>query len=278
MVFVKLMISVCALVLAATAGISEAQTQTYTIGEEDVLQISVWGNPDLNSQVPVRPGGIVSLPLLGEMKVAGLTTDELKAKLENDYSQFVKAPTVSVVLTAINSFKVFVFGGGVSPATQGASGAITLRRHTTLLQLLAQLGSLKDADLEESYLMREGKKLPVNFTKLVTKGDVSHDVPLKPNDIIFIPDNFEKRIRVVGAVKTPGIFPYSQGMTALDAVLSAGGFTEYASQNSVVITRKEGQETLNIDVKLKDVIKDGDLSKNVPLKPGDLVNVKTGIW
>ena len=152
-----------------------------------------------------------------------------------------------------------------------------MRRNTTLLQLLAQLGSLQNVDLNNSFILRNGQKLNVDFYKLVVKGNVSQDIQLKPNDIIFFPDNFEKRIKVVGAVKNPGIIQYTEGITALDAILTAGGFTEFAKQNNVIVVRKEGNEVKNIEVRLKDVI-NGDISKNLPLKPGDLVTVKTGIF
>lgn len=259
--------------------ISLAHAENYVIGPEDILQISVWGSPELSvQQLPVRPDGLISVPLIGDVKVDGMTPNQLKAYLENEYLKYIKAPNVSVIVTAVNSFKVFVVGGGIAAGTGSASGAITLKSSTTLLQLLAQLGSLQGADLKSAYLSRSGKKLPVNFMELVNNGDVSQDIDLHRGDVIFIPPDLENRIKVVGAVRNPGLFPYVKGMTALDAVLSAGGFTEFASPNSVVIVRQEGGEAKNIDVRLKDVIKDGDLSKNIPLKPGDMVNVKSGIF
>jgi len=258
---------------------SIAQADNYVIGPEDVLQITVWGSPELGvPQLPVRPDGMISVPLIGDIKADGMTPDELKAYLEKEYLKYIKTPNVSVIVTAINSFKVFVVGGGVASVTGSSSGAIILKSNTTLLQLLAQLGSLAGADLKSAYVLRSGNKLPVNFMKLINDGDVSQDVDLRRGDVIFIPPDLENRIKVVGAVKSPGLFPYIKGMTALDAVLSAGGFTEFASQNSVTIVRQEGGETKNIPVRLKDVIKDGDLSKNVSLKPGDLVNVRSGIF
>ncbi len=257
----------------------------YVIGDEDVLQISVWGNPELSVTVPVRPDGKISVPLLGDVQATGVTPQELKAKLEQGFVKFVKSPVVSVIVTAINSFKVYVFGEGISRAAgagtvQGAAattGVITLKKNTTLIQLLAQLGSLRNADLKNSYVLRDGQKLPVDFVQLVTKGDIAHDVQLASNDVIYIPDNYDQRIRVTGAVRTPVILPYSEGMTALDAVLSAGGFTEYASQNGVVVVRKEGGKIKNIDVKLRDVMY-GDINKNVLLLPGDIVMVHSNIF
>ena len=250
-----------------------AHSEGYVIGQEDMLQISVWGNPELNTTIPVTPDGTISVPLIGEIKAAGLTPQELKALLEKEYSQYIKAPTVSVVITAVNSFKVYVLGDGMA-----SSGAISLKRATTLVQLLAQLGTFKYANLHDAYILRDGKRLNIDFFKLLVKGEVSLDIPLRPDDVIFIPDNFGQRIRVVGAVKTPGIFPFTEGMTALDAVLSAGGFTEFASENSVTVVRKVGSEVKNIEVKLKDVIENKDSGKNLLLRPGDLVSVKTGIF
>jgi len=255
-------------------------TERYVIGDEDVLQISVWGNQELNVQVPVRPDGMISFPLVGDVRAAGVSPQELKIELENKLTKFVKAPTVSVIVTAVNSYKVYILGEGMMQQTNSSSmtGAITLRKRTTLMQMLAQIGSLKGADLNNAYLLRDGKKRDNDFFKLVAKGDISQDIELKPDDLLFIPDNFEKRIMVVGAVKTPNILQYREGLTALDAILHGGGFTEFAKENDVVIVRKNGGEIKNIAVRLKDVMRSGDISKDVPLEPGDLVIVKTGLF
>ncbi|MEW6001494.1 MAG: polysaccharide biosynthesis/export family protein [Nitrospirota bacterium] len=249
--------------------------QGYVIGDEDVLQISVWGNPELNVQVPVRPDGMISVPLAGDVKASGLTPQELKVILEKSLTKYVKAPTVSIIVTSVNSFKVYVLGEGIKATTPGP---ITLRRNTSLLQLLAQLGSLQNADLDNAFILRNGQKLNIDFYRLVAKGNISQDVELKPNDVIFIPDNFEKRIMVVGAVKTPSVLQYKEGMTTLDAVIGAGGFTEFADQNDVIVVRKEGVGVKNIEVRLKDVMKKGEISKDLSLKPGDRIIVKTSIF
>jgi polysaccharide biosynthesis/export protein len=271
--------------------------QGYVIGDEDILQISVWGNSELTVQVPVRPDGMISVPLIGDIRAAGVSPQGLKMTLEREYAGFVKKPTVSVIVKEINSFKVYVLGEGVkgvsgngggttsagaasggAQAGGSASGVITLRRNTTLMQLLAQMGSLKGADLNSAYVLRSGKKLDCDFYRLIEKGDITQDRQLMPNDIIFIPDNFDKRIKVIGAVKTPVIIPFREGLTALDAILMAGGFTDFAKQNDVAVIRKDGGEMRSIEARLKDVMNDGAVSKDVRLKPGDLVVAKTGIF
>ena len=257
------------------SAVAEAN-ERYVIGDEDVLQISVWGSPELTIQVPVRPDGMITFPPVGDVKATDLAPLELKAVLEKELTKYVKSPTVSVVVTAINSFKVFVLGGGVSgtATTAGAtSGAITLRRNTTLLQLLAQLGSLQNTDLNNSFVLRNGEKLSADFYKLVIKGDISKDIQLRPNDVIFMPDNFDKRIMVVGQVRTPGVVQYREGMTVLDSILSAGGFTEFADPNDVTVVRKEEDKVRKIEVKLKSVMKKGEIDKDLPLKPGDRILV-----
>ena len=278
---IKFIVLVVALVFAIS-GISAGED--YIIGDEDVLQLSVWGSPELTVQVPVRPDGKISFPIVGDVQASGATPMELKNQLEKDLSKYIKEPTVSVIVTAVNSFKVYIVGEGVgAPASgnssgQAGAGVITLKKNTSLLQLLAQLGSLKGADLNNAYLLRNGKRLDNDFFKLVVKGDISQDIQLRPGDTLFIPDNFDKRIMVVGAVKTPVIIQYREGLTVLDAILNAGGFTEFAKQNDVLVVRKSGKETKTIEARMKDVVRDGDISKDVPLMPGDLVIVKTGIF
>ena len=270
-----------------------AHAEGFMIGAEDMLQISVWGNSELSVHVPVRPDGMVSMPLIGEVKAEGKTPLELKKSIEKELMRYVKAPVVSITVTAINSFKVFVFGDGISKtitmsgdtagqtaasstAVSGTStsGQITLRRNTTLLQLLAQIGNVSNIDLPNAYLLRAGKKIAVSFEQLVGKGDYSQDVQLEPNDIIYLPGGLSNRIRITGAIRMPGLIPFSEGITALDAVLAAGGFTEFASQNNVLVSRKEGEAIQSYKVKLKDVM-EGDIQKNFLLRPGDVVTVKT---
>jgi polysaccharide export outer membrane protein len=249
-----------------------AFAKDYVIGEGDTLQISVWGNPELSLGVIVRPDGKISIPAVGEIKASGLTPKELTDVLEKEMARVVKTPIVTVIVTGMTNYQIFVFGNGVP------TGVHTLTKETTLLEFLCQLGSLQNADLEKAYLVRDKKIIKTNFYQLFAEGDFSQDIVLEPNDMLFIPDNFEKRITIVGAVNNPTTIPYREGLTILDIILSAGGFTQFAKKNDVMVVRKnENGEEVKKSVRVKDLMK-GDLSENIKIMPGDFIIVEESLF
>ena len=101
---------------------------------------------------------------------------------------------------------------------------------------------------------------------------------LEPNDMIFIPDNFEKRITIVGEINQPSTIDYRKGLTVLDVILSAGGFTEFAKKNEVVVMRKSSDgKREKITVKVKSLMK-GEIDKNLDIMPGDFIIVKETLF
>ncbi len=252
--------------LAAYAG------DDYVIGDGDGLQISVWGVPEMSVAVTVRPDGKITLPAAGDVMASGYTPPKLAEKLAEKLSEFVKKPIVTVTVTGITNSRIYVIGGGV------ASGVYSLPGRTTLMKFLSKFGNFNTADLDRAYIVRNGKKLDVSFSKILLKGDFASDIPLMAEDIIFVPDNELKKIYVMGAVASPKYVFYRENLRILDAILDAGGFTKFAKENSVVVQRKTSKEMQEIQVKVKDLMKDGDLSQNIPLMPGDFVIVKEGIF
>ena len=244
----------------------------YVIGEGDGLHIDVWGVKELNFPSKVRPDGKITVPGLGDVVASGLTPETLQTTLAEKLKTLVKNPIVTVMVTEITNSKAYIFGGGVK------SGVFDLTRRTTLLQLLCSIGEVRVADLKNSYILRNGKKVKEDFHKLFINGDIAEDVAIESNDAIFIPQLGDKNIYVVGAVNMPKMIEYRDGMTVLEAILEAGGFTKFAKQNDTVILRKSGKEEKSIPVKAKDLVKDGDLSQNVKLQHGDYVIVKEGIF
>ncbi len=260
-------ILICFILLA-----SNVLAKDYVIGDGDTLQISVWGSPELSLTTTVRPDGKIALPALGEIKASGMSPAELTSFLQKEMTKLVKAPTVTVIVTSITNYRIYVFGRG-APA-----GVNVLARETTLLQFLSYLGPLPNADMERAYLVRDKNKIRVDFSELYEKGDFSQDIVLEPNDMLFIPDNFEKRVVVAGAVNRPTTLDYREGLTIVDVIFSAGGLSQFAKGNDVLILRKiKGGENKEISVKVKDVMK-GNIKGNTVIEPGDFIVVKESLF
>ncbi len=274
------------LLLAALPGV--AAGLDYVIGEGDTLQISVWGEKDLSLSVKVRPDGKITIPAVGEISAANMTPTALQGVITTKIKHIVKVPVVTVALTEITNNKAYVFGGGV------VSGVFPLTQRTTLLQLLCQIGqaqllsgaapsgnaaasSTRNADLKNAYVLRNGRKIKQNFQNLFVNGDIGEDIVIEPNDAVFIPAHTDKNVYIMGAVLTPKAIEYREGLTVMEAILEAGGFTKFASQNDTVIYRKEGNREVTILVKAKK-LSNGDLDQNARLKPGDYVVAKEGIF
>jgi len=166
-----------------------AMPDAYRIGVDDVVQVSVWRNPELGITAPVRPDGMISVPLVGDVQAGGRVPAEVAKDIQTKLSAYVVDPQVAVILTELRSHE---------------------------------------------YL---------------------------------------SRVRVTGAVKQPISIPYRQGMTVLDAVLAAGGVTEFAAADRSNLYRKNGDGTGTYQVRLDSVLNRGDLSTNFKVAPGDVITV-----
>jgi polysaccharide export outer membrane protein len=245
----------------------------FKLGPRDLVQISVWGNDKLIAEMPVRPDGLISFPLIGDFRAAGLTPSELRKRIATNLEQFINDPNVSVIVKEINSDTIRISMGG----EVNEPGSYEVHTPVTLLHAIsAAKGFTNEADLKKSYLLRRGKKVRIDFFALIENSDLSQNVFLHNNDLIYFPGNFENRVNIIGEVMKPQVIKFQEGMTVLDAVLLAEGLTETAKPTASKIYRKvtlsSGQKSINkLQVELDKVIFDGDLSKNVPLKPGDII-------
>jgi polysaccharide export outer membrane protein len=244
----------------------------YVIGEGDTLQISVWGVKQLDFAAKVRPDGMITVPGIGDVRASGLKPRDLQAVLAEKLKAIVRNPIVTVTVTDITNSKAYIFGNGVKP------GVYELTRRTTLLQILCSLGDVNSADLKRAYVLRNGKKVKEGFYDLFVKGDMTKDIEIEANDAIFIPAWRDTYVYVLGAVTQPKAIVYHEGMTIMQAILEAGGYTKFASLNDTVVDRKEQGKDVVIPVKVKKLIKDADLSQNIKLLPGDYVIIREGFF
>lgn len=240
----------------------------YLIGKGDVLEISVWGVEDMSRSVIVRPDGKITLPAIGDVIAAEVSPAQLSRQLSTAMRAYIKEPIVTVSVEQIRNNRVYITGGEVSRV-------FDMVKETTLLKLLSELGDLSSIDLRKAYLSRKGKIISTDFFALYHRGDFTQEQLLEAEDIIFLPSNVLNQIYVLGAVATPQKIQYFEGMTVLDAILAAGGFTEFAKDDSVsLISRKKRTRKLN----LESVRKGKNLVDNVALKPGDYVIVGESIF
>jgi polysaccharide biosynthesis/export protein len=157
----------------------------YVIGPDDVLKVSVWKEPDLTETLPVRPDGKISMPLLNDIPAAGLTPLQLKDSITEKLKKYISNPSVTVVVTGMNSRRVFVSGEVVK------SGPMPLLPHMTVLQALSEAGFNQFANVKGIYILRieNGKqeKMPFNYKKVVKGLDPDKNIELKPGDTIVVP-------------------------------------------------------------------------------------------
>jgi polysaccharide export outer membrane protein len=158
---------------------------TYVIGPEDMLLVSVWKEPELTNTLPVRADGMISLPLLNDVQAAGLTPMQLANSITEKLKKYVSDPHVTVVVTQMNSKRIYAMGEVLHP------GPIVLLPDMTVLQALSSAGFTQFANTKGIYVLRNegGKqsKIPVNYKKLIKAETVDQNLLLKPGDTIVVP-------------------------------------------------------------------------------------------
>jgi len=170
---------------ADTPDPTKPPTEFYAIGPGDTLQVAVWKEENLSGTVTVRPDGFVTLPLVNEIQVVGLTTAQLREILEKKYGEFVVSPTVMVRVEKIASSEIFLVGEVNSPKAYPATG------NDTVLQLLTRAGGLTIFAKRDSIrvVRRTGEKVTeyiVDYDAIL-KGDLKQDILLRPGDRIIVP-------------------------------------------------------------------------------------------
>jgi polysaccharide biosynthesis/export protein len=159
----------------------------YVIGPDDVLQVLYWRDKDISADVVVRPDGMISLPLLNDVKAAGLTPDQLREAVSAAAAKFLEVePSVTINIKAINSRKVFITGSVAKP------GSYPISAPTTVLQLISIAGGLTEfAKQKDISVMRteNGKQLrfPFNYKDVAKGKNLKQNIELKPGDTVIVP-------------------------------------------------------------------------------------------
>ncbi len=172
--------------LSPATGASSAPVPDYLVGPLDNLNIFVWHNPELTENVPVRPDGRISVPLIEDLQAAGKTPTQLARDIEQQLKKYVQEPVVTVIVTSFNG-------------------------------------------------------------------------------------PYSTQVRVIGEAAHPQAIPYRENMTLLDVMIAVGGLTQYAAGNRGTIVREVDQKEISYNLRIDDLIKDGDVTANVRVLPGDVL-------
>lgn len=168
------------------ARISKAD-DTFIIGSDDVLAISVWKEPDLTKQIPVRSDGKISLPLIGDIQAAGRTPPQLEQDISDKLKGFISDPQVAVIVEQINSIKYNIFG------EVGKPGAYVLTGGITIIDAIAAAGGLKDfAKRKGIYVLRQNaagveSRYPFNYDDFIKGKNAKQNILLRPRDTVVVP-------------------------------------------------------------------------------------------
>lgn len=251
----------------------------YQIGPKDLLEINVFELKELNTTVRVSEDGSITLPLLGEIQVTGLTKTQLEKKLcELLEEKYLNDAQVTIFIKEYQSKRVSVLGAVKTPGTYELVG------RKTLLQIISQAGGLTNDAGDKIFVLRqyrngETASLKIEVDELILNGNPKFNIPLQPGDIINIPPEKIVYIYVFGQVRNPGALEVKKAkmITLLQAIAQAGGFTERASKGKVLIKRKDesGRER-RIKVNVKNIIK--GKKKDIPLKENDVIYVPETIF
>jgi polysaccharide export outer membrane protein len=249
----------------------------YRIGPGDIMEIMVYGEPEISGNFRVSPEGTIAWAWVGNVEVAGLSSLDISELLRNILVRdYIHQPRIEVQVKEYRSQVVYIFGNIRIP------GITRLGENRSLLQNLLLAGGPRVWGEGTVTVLRtttsdEGQdKFAVNLQSLL-RGE--SDLLLENGDIITVSvpeagEAFlsENRVYIVGSVNSPGAFPWRDGMTVLDVLMEASGLAEYAAGNRARLVRGQGEAQEEIPLRLGDLL-EGDKDKNMLVLPGDLINV-----
>jgi polysaccharide export outer membrane protein len=244
-----------------------AKAPLLQLGPGDSVSIQVYGQPDLSTTVYVADDGTVSIPLAGNVPVAGMSPAQASGRIEAALksANILVDPHVSITVTQSRSQRVSVLGQVGSP------GRYAIESNTSILDLLAQAGGITATGSDILYILRQDKtgkevRYPVDLKGLAKGSSAVPTVTLQGGDSVFVPK--AEQFSIYGEVTTPGRYRVEPGMTVIEAIARAGGITLRGSQRRVEIKRKQANGTYStVKAKLGDLV-----------QPDDVIQVKESIF
>ena len=213
-----------------------------TLGPGDVINLGFFGDTNLTkNEVVVGPDGRISYLQATDVMATGLTVDELRQRIDQELSKYYRSPKSIVTPVSYHSKRYYVLGKVMT------KGVFTLDRPITIVEAVARAKGLETAllgrntldmaDLQRSFLIRQGQRIPIDFEKLFNEGDLSQNVPIEPDDYLYFPASNLREVYVVGAVRSPGVVTYTDATTLISAITERGGFSDRSFKSRVLVVR-----------------------------------------
>ncbi len=249
--------------------------EAYRLGPGDRIAIELVDEAGSFDTTFVCPDGKLYFHLSEGIDVWGLTTAEAEKKVATSLRKYVRHPNVVITLERVESQRVWVLGRLAAP------GIYPLTGPTTILEAIGRAGGLftsrftgtteELADLHHSFILRNGKMLPVNFQKLVRGGDTSQNIYLQADDYIYIPSALSQEVYIMGAVNQPRAVGFKDELTLIQAVAQAKGTLVGAYTKEVVIVRGSLSDPKVGLVNLQAILE--GRAPNIRLQPRDIIHV-----
>ena len=246
----------------------------YHMNAGDEIEIRVYDHPDLGMTTRIGPDGMVGFAFMGQVKLSGLSIAEGADAIREGLAQYVKNPVVSITVKSILSETATISGSCAKP------GVYPVSNGTRLADLYAMAGSsaarlfngvtVDAADLEHSYIFRNGAPLPVDFIKAIQEGDRLNNVRIRKGDYVFIAQRLESSVTICGEVKSPHKRLFEPNMGLIETLTTAGWMLDSHWKHVIII--RDGL----VHPKMYKVNVDGILAgkcRNINLKAGDIVYV-----
>lgn len=240
---------------------------TLALGPGDVVNIQVYGRPELSSTSYVADDGTIQMPLAGTVQVSGLSPAQASQRLVAALKEgkFLVDPQVSIILSQFRSQQVSVLGDVRSPAR------FPVEARTSVFDLLALAGGITDSGADVIYLLRPDKaghvsRFPIDLKGLADSGKPIPTITLRGGDTVFVPR--AEQFYISGEVAAPNMYRIEPGMTVLQAMSRGGGVTPRGSENRVEIRRRlSDNRFVTVTPQLTD-----------PVMPNDVIRVKERIF
>ncbi len=247
----------------------EAEALDYRIGAGDVLEFYSSDNPEIGRKYVVGPDGQITLPGIGVMRADGMTRTELGKRVEDLLRPLYRTPSVSILVESYNNNRVSVLGEVRRP------GQFNFADRPTIMSALARAEGLTDAaDLRSCKIIRgRGTLIEVNLYELLKRGNKALNIPLLPEDTVFVNRDEEHTFYVLGEVARPGVFSQGGGMDVVRALALAGDATEKGALSGVKIVRRSAGKAEVLTVDVKTMLKGHGFGMGTPVLSGDIVYV-----